>query len=603
MQTKSLNEIARGKLAIHWSLLLCMALLLSLWASPARAASPSPQRVNDDPVFVGAGDIADCPNGKAAETANLIKGITGTVFTLGDNAYGSGTPEQFAQCYESTWGQFKDRTKPVPGNHDYLTAGAAGYYGYFGTTASPQESACLSNCLGYYSYDLGAWHIIALNSEIDHSVGSAQLTWLKKDLEDHQTTCTAAYWHKPLFTSGVHQDDGDRSSHKTFWDVLYQYGADVVLNGHDHEYERFAPQNPDGQRDDAAGIREFVVGTGGTSLREFGTMQPNSEFSKNDTHGVLKMTLSPSSYTWEFVSIDSTIVDQGTATCVEASTFVGAGDIADCPSGKSAETANLLDGIAGTVFTLGDNVYTSGTASEFSNCYDTTWGRHKARTKPVPGNHDYHTSGAAGYFGYFGDIASPRETGCISNCMGYYSYNVGTWHIIALNSEISHTVGSPQIEWLRNDLETNQTTCTLAYWHKPLFTSGDHQVDGDRLDHKTFWDVLYQYGADVVLNGHDHEYERFAPQSPDGQLDTVTGIREFVVGTGGTALRNFDVIQPNSDVRDNTAHGVLKLRLLPTSYAWEFVPIAGETFTDTGATACVPASNRNNRVYMPIVMS
>lgn len=257
--------------------------------------------------------------------------------------------------------------------------------------------------------------------------------------------------------------------------------------------------------------------------------------------------------------------------------FVGAGDISNCSRTEDESTAKLLDTISGTVFTLGDNVYPDGKLTEFNNCYAPTWGRHKNRTRPSPGNHDYHVSGAAGYFDYFGAVAGDRTK-------GYYSYNLGAWHIIALNSEISHNAGSAQEQWLRADLAANQSVCTLAYWHKPRFSSGMH---GNIPSVGTFWQALYDYGADIVLSGHDHTYERFAPQNPNGQADPTRGIREFIAGTGGAALYSFPSIQPNSQVRNNTTYGVLKLTLHATSYDWQFVPIAGQTFTDSGSGNCV----------------
>jgi hypothetical protein len=268
--------------------------------------------------------------------------------------------------------------------------------------------------------------------------------------------------------------------------------------------------------------------------------------------------------------------------------LVGAGDIADCSLTQDEETANLLDNIPGTVFTLGDNAYPDGTLTQFNDCYEPSWGRHKSRTNPVPGNHDYRVSGAAGYFDYFGAAAGERS-------QGYYSYNLGEWHIIALNSEIPKGAGSAQGQWLRADLAANPSVCTLAYWHRPLFSSGEH---GNNSAFQALWQALYEYGADVVLNGHDHSYERFAPQNPSGQADP-NGIREFVVGTGGAALYSFDVIQPNSEVRNNTAHGVLKLTLHSTSYDWQFVPIAGQTFTDSGTANCVDGSSQPTATGTP----
>jgi hypothetical protein len=266
--------------------------------------------------------------------------------------------------------------------------------------------------------------------------------------------------------------------------------------------------------------------------------------------------------------------------------FVGAGDVSNCSRSEDEATARLLDGIAGTVFTLGDDAYPDGTLAQFNDCYGPTWGRHKSRTKPSVGNHDYHTAGAAGYYTYFGAAASPLDNNCTSNCKGYYSYNLGAWHIIALNSEVSMGAGSPQETWLRADLAAHSNVCTLAYWHKPRFSSGQH---GNISSVGPLWQALYEYRADVVLNGHDHTYERFAPQNPSGQADS-NGIREFVVGTGGAALYSFTTNQPNSQARNNTTWGVLKLTLHSTSYDWQFVPIAGQSYSDSGSANCVGAS-------------
>lgn len=244
---------------------------------------------------------------------------------------------------------------------------------------------------------------------------------------------------------------------------------------------------------------------------------------------------------------------------------------------QDEETAKLLDNISGTVFTLGDNVYPDGTASQFSDCYGPTWGRHKNRTNPVPGNHDYHVSGASAYYNYFGAAAGDPNK-------GYYSYNLGAWHIIALNSEVGYQAGSAQEQWLKADLAANQNVCTLAYFHHARFSSGQH---GNITRMQPFWQALYDNGADVVVSGHDHTYERFAPQNPSGQADATRGIREFVVGTGGSGLYPMPSIQPNSQVRNNTTYGVLKLTLHSASYDWEFVPIAGQTFTDSGSANCV----------------
>ena len=259
--------------------------------------------------------------------------------------------------------------------------------------------------------------------------------------------------------------------------------------------------------------------------------------------------------------------------------LVGAGDIAGAHDEDEA-TAQLLDNIAGTVFTLGDNAYGDGSAQQYNDFYDPTWGRHKDRTMPIPGNHDYDTLDATGYFDYFGAAAGDPDK-------GYYSYDLGDWHIIALNTECSQIGGcapdSPQALWLQADLAANPSDCTLAYMHKPRYSSGYH---GSSSSVDDLWQILYDAGADVVLSGHDHDYERFAPQDAAGNADPLNGTRQFVVGTGGTSLRPFETIQPNSEVRNSDTHGVLKLTLNATSYDWEFVPIAGQTFTDAGSASC-----------------
>jgi acid phosphatase type 7 len=260
--------------------------------------------------------------------------------------------------------------------------------------------------------------------------------------------------------------------------------------------------------------------------------------------------------------------------------FVGAGDIASCSSSGDEATANLLDGIPGTVFTTGDNAYDSGTATEFANCYGPSWGRHKARTKPTVGNHEYQTSGATGYYGYFGAAAGDPDK-------GYYSYDLGEWHIVALNSMCEQVGGcgenSPMVTWLKEDLAANPTSCTAAIFHHPLFNSGS--VHGNNPTMRPSWDALYAAGAEVVLNGHEHLYERFAPQTPGGVADSAQGIREFVVGTGGRGHYSFGTIQPNSQVRHSGTFGVLKLTLHPDSYDWQFVPTSG-TFSDSGGGSC-----------------
>jgi hypothetical protein len=251
--------------------------------------------------------------------------------------------------------------------------------------------------------------------------------------------------------------------------------------------------------------------------------------------------------------------------------LVGAGDITNCSRNQDELTAQLLDNISGTVFTTGDNAYVDGTYTEYINCYNPTWGRHKSRTKPSPGNHDYLTSGAAGYFQYFNNIPS------------YYAYDLGSWRIYSLNSEIDVSVSSPQVTWLANDLAANPRQCVAAYWHKPRWSSGSNHGVNNAM--QTIWQILYDAGAELVLNGHEHHYERFSEMNTSGSA-VSQGLREIVVGTGGASLYPFGSPLSASQVRNNTTYGVLKLTLRSTGYDWQFVPIAGSTFTDSGSDTC-----------------
>ena len=613
-------------------------------------------------VLVGAGDIADCAKTGDSLTANLMDTIPGTVFAAGDNAYPDGSSSVYQNCYGPTWGRFKARTKPVPGNHDYLTAGAAGYFNYFGAAAGQSGK-------GYYSYDLGDWHVVALNSNIAMDVGSPQEVWLKADLAQSSKRCTVAYWHHPLFSSG---NEGPHAETKPLYQDLYNAGAELVIVGHDHDYERFAPQSPDGVLDSLHGIREIVAGTGGGGLFVVYPPVPNSEVLNNTTLGVLKLTLHTNGYSWKFLPVaGQTFTDSGVTPCHDAplsvnagpdllthtgdalglsvtfsdpvansgpwaytitwgdgssstgstttapitaghvygavgtdsvhvtvtdnagrfgadslavqviapnaAVLAGAGDIADCQMGATM-TASLLDNIGGTVMAVGDEAYPDGSSTAFTNCYDPTWGRFKARTKPIPGNHEYETPGASGYWNYFGALAGQAG-------LGYYSYDLGTWHIIALNSELDVSAGSAEVQWLRADLAAHPAQCTLAYWHEPRFVSGTVVASDPK--YQTLWDTLYAYGADVVVNGHRHSYERFAPQSPAAVADPTFGIREFVVGTGGGSLDG-DTPTPivNSEAQNGFTWGVIKFTLNDGSYTWQFVPVGGQTFTDAGSGSC-----------------
>src|SRR5215207_292310 len=243
----------RAKLGRLTALLALALMVAALWTG-----GPATGQAGGDPVLVGAGDIASCRSTGDEATAGLLAGIDGTVATFGDHAYPEGSAENFAECYEPSWGQFKARTMPSPGNHEYEKPGASAYFDYFGTAAGdPGE--------GYYSYDLGSWHLVALNSncgegEIRCDPGSPQGRWLKVDLAaNDEAACTLAYFHHPLFTSGSYRPGIERV--ESLWEILYAAGVDVVLNGHDHNYQRFAPQDPEGRADPEDGIRQFVVGT------------------------------------------------------------------------------------------------------------------------------------------------------------------------------------------------------------------------------------------------------------------------------------------------------------------------------------------------------
>jgi hypothetical protein len=256
-------------------------------------------------------------------------------------------------------------------------------------------------------------------------------------------------------------------------------------------------------------------------------------------------------------------------------TFVGAADIGWCGNSAPEQTAKLLDGIGGTIFAAGDLAYFSGTAQEFHDCYDSNWGRHRARTRPVPGNHERVTN-VTPYFNYFGFQAG-------TTTLGYYSYELGDWHIVALDSWPS-AVATGEAQWLQDDLASSSAKCTLAYWHYPLFSSGMNQADGAGM--RDIWRILYNNNADVIVNGHEHFYERFAPQDPDGRPDSRAGIRQFIAGTGGANLYDFVTVRANSEVRIK-ANGVLKFTLSSGTYQWEFIPIPGSTGgADSGSGTC-----------------
>jgi acid phosphatase type 7 len=269
-------------------------------------------------------------------------------------------------------------------------------------------------------------------------------------------------------------------------------------------------------------------------------------------------------------------------TTAPAAILVGAGDIASCSSSGDEATATVLRNVTGTVFTLGDNVYDNGTATEYANCYGPSWGvaSIKDRTKPVPGNHEYNTLNATGYYGYFGAAAGDPAK-------GYYAYDHGTWRVYVLNSNCASIggcgVGSAQEQWLRGDLAANPRACVVAMWHHPLFSSGEH---GNSTATKALYQALYEFNAELVLVGHDHDYERFAPQNPDGTLDNARGLVEMVVGTGGRSHYAFTTIRANSLVRNGTDYGVLRLTLAAGTWSYQFLPVAGASLADSGSGSC-----------------
>lgn len=264
----------------------------------------------------------------------------------------------------------------------------------------------------------------------------------------------------------------------------------------------------------------------------------------------------------------------------EDALFVGAGDIARCRPRqiRNAEaTGDLIRSLLAKfpqarVFTAGDNAYEDGTADEFEECYNPTWGSFNEQTMPSPGNHDYHTPGATPYFDYFAFY----KTDPAARAQGFYSFDFKDWHIVSLNSNIPMDANSPQVQWLRQDLETTNKPCILAFWHHPRFSSGRHGSQSGDPGRRTgdLWEALENRRADVIVNGHDHDYERFGLQDRNGS-PTPRGIREFVIGTGGAELRRLSSKKPNSEIFDARHHGILVLTLRPTSYDWAFVGTDG----------------------------
>jgi hypothetical protein len=277
----------------------------------------------------------------------------------------------------------------------------------------------------------------------------------------------------------------------------------------------------------------------------------------------------------------------GTDKSTQGSTAVllAAGDIAECDHQGDEATARILAQYPqAAIQTLGDDAYQHGTLEEFKSCYDPSWGQFKDRTRPATGNHDEATKNAQGYWDYFGAQGGPYDK-------YYYSYDLGSWHVVVLNSDCWRVDGcaidDPQAEWLRNDLEENPTPCTLAVWHRPPFSSGRYGRPAETARVRPIWQVLYEQGADILLTGHEHSYERFVPMNVQGGRDDTRGVQLFVVGTGGGNLRPFENPPlPTTVIRQDKTWGVLKLDLNPTGYDWRFLPVAGGSFNDAGSGKC-----------------
>lgn len=274
-----------------------------------------------------------------------------------------------------------------------------------------------------------------------------------------------------------------------------------------------------------------------------------------------------------------------TPTAATPAILVGAGDIGECGTGGPAATARVIRQVLdeypeAIVFTAGDNAYPDGSLSDFDRCYDPWWGRFLDRTRPAAGNHDWQTHDAAGFRTYYGDRAGTKGR-------TWYAYSAGSWRVIVLDSDCGEVGGcgpsSPQGRWLADELAAYPAACTLAIWHHARFSSGPH---GNQEAAAPLFDALYAAGADVVVSGHDHDYERFAPQDPAGRRDPERGIREFVVGTGGGHLYLVAFVRANSEVRENATFGVLVLELGEGRYSWRFEPAGDGTFTDAGEGSC-----------------
>jgi calcineurin-like phosphoesterase family protein len=315
-------------------------------------------------------------------------------------------------------------------------------------------------------------------------------------------------------------------------------------------------------------VTSYVSGSGSFGFALVATSQDAVEFYSRESS---QTTLRPQ------------LVVEGTTGGSGDVVVAAAGDIASCSSNGDESTARLLDTIAPTkVLALGDTAYPDGTAADFSNCYAPTWGRHKAKTSPSVGNHEYHVPAAAGYFGYFGAAAGDPAK-------GYYAFDLGAWRLYALNSncgQVACAAGSAQEQWLRADLAANPRSCIAAFMHHPRFASGPSGARRNNTSMAALYQAFYAASGDLWLVGHNHYYERLTHLSPTGAIDTARGIRNFVVGTGGSGHGSFGSPITGSEVRNSSTFGVLRLTLRAGGYDWRFVPISGQTFTDSGSDTC-----------------
>ncbi len=509
-----------------------------------------------------------------------------------------------------------NRTAPV------IELGLRPYAGLRFTDINIPQGAAITNA--YIQFKVGKVRNVTSNLTIqaDASDNAAVLLSSNSNLSSRPKTLAQVPWSPPIWTTvgeaGLDQKTSDISP--VLQEVInrpgWSSGNDLVIliTGSGEHIAESYDGDPSGAPilhvEFATNIGDFTTNPSIVGLNEQVTFSwvlsnPQNHFLSCtldiDDDGVVdysytscNVTSQAHSYTQGgsytaklIVTNESTnVTSQKSTTVAIASTsnsvtIAAAGDIACDPSPSNAAKFNggqgtdkychmqavadlMLTMNLDAVLPLGDNQYSDGTLYKFNNSYDLSWGQLKSITYPAVGNHEYLDPNAAGYFAYFGAAAGDPTK-------GYYSFDLGAWHFIVLNSQCGQIGGckswSPQGQWLIQDLATNATPCTLAYWHIPRFSSG---ALGNKLHSEDFWEELYDAGADLILAGHDHFYERFAPMDPNGELDTSTGIRSFVVGTGGKSLEGGSIVQPNSEVRNAKTYGVLKLTLHPTSYDWEF---------------------------------